>query len=228
MTLEQRQFEFRAEAESDGRTLSGCVVPFATRAQIHENGRDFTEQIAHGACRDAVNSGGIPVLWAHDRSQVPIATVTSLEERDDGLHMTARLLTHPLADAVREAVAEGAVRGASIGFSVPEGGDEWRGDERTIHRLQLREISVTPWPAYATAVGVRSTHAPLTAGQRAARIRELVLRSMMQPPTPAPDASGPPSPDAPPSEHEAAAAAAVVWAYFNSEQGDGPSEPPPN
>ncbi|MFF1722183.1 HK97 family phage prohead protease [Streptomyces sviceus] len=224
--MEQRSFEFRDEGDGDGRTLSGMVVPYATRAQITENGRDFQEQIAFGACRDAVNSGGVPVLWGHDRSQVPIASVVSLEERDDGLHMTARLMRHPLAEAVREACASGAVRGASIGFVVPPGGDEWRGDQRTIHCLQLREISVTPWPAYATAVGVRSTHAPLTAGQRAARIRELVLRAMQPPPAPQ---GGAPSADGPPSEEEAAAAAAVVWAHFsaNSPSGGGSSDQPP-
>ncbi|MDQ0746900.1 HK97 family phage prohead protease [Streptomyces africanus] len=227
--LETRQFVFRADTEGDGRTLSGVVVPYSTRADIHENGRDFTEQIAPGACRDAAASGGVPILWAHDRSQVPIATATNLEERDDGLHMTARLLTHPLADAVREGVAEGAVRGASIGFSVPEGGDEWRGDERVIHRLQLREISITSFPAYVTTgVGVRSADAgPLTAGARAHRLRELALRAYA-PPTPALDAPPSPSGADAPTEEDAADALAVLDAYFAAmKQGDGSGEPPP-
>lgn len=225
MSIETRQFAFRAESDGDGRTLSGLVVPYSTRADIHENGRDFTEQIAYGACRDAVNSGGIPVLWAHDRSQVPIATVTGLEERQDGLHMTARLLTHALADAVREAVAEGAVRGASIGFSVPAGGDEWRGDERTINRLQLREISVTPWPAYATAVGVRHAEpGRLSAGQRASYLRELALRDLAPPPADAPSGEA----EAPTVE-EAATAVATLAAFVKSYMsGEGSGEPPPN
>ncbi|GHD04350.1 hypothetical protein GCM10010313_20540 [Streptomyces violarus] len=219
---ETRQFEFRAESEGDGRTLSGVVVPFSTRAEIHENGRDFTEQISYGACRDAVNAGGVPVLWGHDRTSVPIATVTSLEERDDGLHMTARLLTHSLAEAVREAVAEGAVRGASIGFSVPEGGDEWRGDERTITRLQLREISVTPWPAYATAIGVRHAGSGRTsAGARAAYLRGLVIRDLA--PTDTPPVPG--TEPEPPSAEEAADAVAVLAAFVKAAASGSP-EPP--
>ncbi len=224
--MEIRQFEFRAESEGDGRTLSGMVVPYATRADIHENGRDFTESISFGACRDAVESAGVPVLWAHDRSQVPIATVTGLEERQEGLHMTARLLQHPLAEAVREAVAEGAVRGASIGFSVPEGGDEWRGDERTIHTLALREISVTPWPAYATAVGVRSTQpSTLSAGQRAAYLRGLALRDLAPSPTDTPPGTEPEAP----TPEEAADAVKTLAAFVKSRlSGEGSGEPPPN
>ena len=187
--METRQFEFRADSDDDGRTLSGMVVPYSTRAQIYENGRSFSEQIAPGACRDAVSSGGVPILWAHDRQSVPIATVTSLTERRDGLHMEARMLTHQLASSVQEALRAGAVRGASIGFSVPEGGDEWRGEhERTIHRLDLREISITPFPAYTTtAVGVRSNEpARLTAGRCAWRLRELSIQRTY--PSPQPDA----------------------------------------
>jgi HK97 family phage prohead protease len=225
--METRQFEFRAQGEGDGRTLSGIVVPYDTRAEIAEHGREFTERIAYGACRDAVASGGagLPVLWAHDRSQVPVAAVTQLEERREGLYLEARLMTHSLADAVREAVAEGAVRGASIGFSVPEGGDEWRGDQRTINRLQLREISVTPFPAYAaTGVGVRASGPGLTYGQREQILRGLALEAAYRSAPPALTST----PDAAPNVHDAAAALGVLTAFIEAldQEGGGPATGP--
>ncbi|NSZ01218.1 hypothetical protein G6M70_07035 [Agrobacterium tumefaciens] len=62
----------------------------------------------------------------------------------------------------------------SFGFNVPEGGDEWRGEKRTLKAIDLREISVVQaFPAYSgTSLAVRSRK-PMTDAERRIRILEL-------------------------------------------------------
>lgn len=62
----------------------------------------------------------------------------------------------------------------SFGFNVPEGGEEWAGELRTLKAIDLREISVVQaFPAYGgTSVSVRSRK-PMTDNERRIRILEL-------------------------------------------------------
>jgi HK97 family phage prohead protease len=238
--METRQFEFRIDdTDSDGRNLSGLVAPFNRPTRVTERGRTFSEVLKPGAFRDSINSGLPPVLYGHNRDAVPIAVCTSMRETDEGLVMIARMLQHPQADAVREAVQAGAVKGASIGFNVPSGGDSWRGDsERTITRLNLAEVSVTPWPCYETSVGVRSatTGRGLTRGERARVLREHQLAridAQMAAYTAykqgAGAAPGADTPDPVPSFDDAQQALAVVAQYFEALKSEQPggSQPPP-
>ncbi|MGP4007428.1 HK97 family phage prohead protease [Streptomyces sp. 4N124] len=225
--METRQFELRTETSGDGRTLIAVAVPYGSPTTVTEGGRTFKETVTEGACRSAVNSGGIPVLWAHQRESVPVAVTTGLEERADGLHLRARFLTHDLAEASREAVAEGCV-GSSIGFTVPEGGDVWNRDqtERTIHQLELKEVSLTPWPAYsgATAAVRSASGGGITAAERRRVLADLAWRGMMAPG----GADGDAVPAEPPSAEQAMAALKLLAAFVKSyESGWTSGMPPP-
>ena len=90
---------------------------------------DFTELEIDGYLR-----GPAPVLWAHDRYEVPIATTQAIRKvkRDDGgitMEADFTFRNTPRAKEVQEAWDDGSVRAASIGVRERDDGsmamDEW-------------------------------------------------------------------------------------------------------
>ncbi|WP_327150065.1 HK97 family phage prohead protease [Nocardia sp. NBC_01329] len=170
---------------SDGRTLSGLVAPFDQTTTIGNRSEGhFRETLKPGCFRKTLSERApakIPMLWQHGRDSavggtLPVGVYTHLEERADGLYAEGRVFQNAHAEAVREAVAAGAVGGASIGFRVISevwmdsdgkrlhGESIWRAMarpgsliDRLVTEVALIEISLTATPAYSgTAVGVRN------------------------------------------------------------------------
>jgi HK97 family phage prohead protease len=62
--------------------------------------------------------------------------------------------------------------GMSFGFTVPDGGETWAGDRRTLRAINLMEISiVSAWPAYPDTSLALRTRPTFDAGRR----RRLIL-----------------------------------------------------
>ena len=147
---------FATELRSSGRKLSGYAATFNTEADLGA----FRERISVGAVRNALG-GDILALLDHDAGKVLGRTRTgTLELREDsrGLAFTLQL---PDTQAGRDVIAlaeRGDLGGMSFGFTVPEGGEAWEGETRTLTEILLREISVvSAWPAYeGTKVALRS------------------------------------------------------------------------
>lgn len=155
MTIEKRT---AAEVRAEGRRLVGYAATFGTETRI----ADFTETIAPGAFRDSLAAAGdILALVDHDTSRVLARTKTGslrLSEDTRGLRFEIDV---PDTSAGRDVLAlaqRGDLGGASFGFSVDPGGEEWRGDRRQLRSVTLHEISVvSAWPAYpGTDVAARS------------------------------------------------------------------------
>jgi HK97 family phage prohead protease len=193
-----RAFEFRAEGDSDGRTLEGYAAVFDHPTRIDSWEGLFDEQIASGAFKRTL-AARVPVMQfdhGHDQrtGSVPIASIQEIREDHQGLYVRARMFDNPVVEPIRQAIEGGAIDGMSFRFSVPKNGDHWakRDDDvdlRTIREVQLFELGPVVFPAYeATTVGVRSLLAALDTPERAALVADLAneLRVHLAPTEPVP------------------------------------------
>lgn len=151
--LERR---FATDLRSSGRRLEGYAATFAHEANLGA----FRERISLGAFRDAL-SGDVLALLDHDPGKVLGRTRTGtleLREDDKGLAFTLDVPDTAAGRDVLALAARGDLGGMSFGFLVPEGGESWDGDTRTLNKIDLREISiVSAWPAYeGTEVALRA------------------------------------------------------------------------
>lgn len=152
-TIERRAAELEVRAK--GRTLEGYAAVFEQRARIV----DFDEMIARGAFADTLKSGDKLALVDHDATKLLARTRNGslrLAEDTRGLHFEIALPKTSLADDVLALAEASSLGGASFGF-LPKR-ETWQGSLRTLHAIDLREISiVSAWPAYPqTTVSARS------------------------------------------------------------------------
>lgn len=144
MKLETRQYKVRATAAGDGRTLTGLAVPYDTPTEIVYG---FNEIIARGA----IDLDARPSLFY--RHSEPIGVVTDMKDTADGLEITARISDTAQGRDAATLVADGAITALSIGFFEREWQDVETHDgiTRTQTKIDLREISLVPIPAYDDA-----------------------------------------------------------------------------
>ncbi len=140
------------------RKLTGYAATFGVRAKI----ADFTETIAPGAFKGSLAGGtDVVALVDHDPGKLLARTRSGtlrLNEDDRGLRFELDLPETQLGRDTLALVERGDIGGASFGFTIPAGGDQWRGSDRTLLKVNLVDISiVNSWPAYPqTSVSARS------------------------------------------------------------------------
>ena len=139
----------QAEENSDEFDITGVAVPYGKRTTI---GGWFMEEFRKGALDEIEDS---VVLMANHNS-LPLARVGSktlrFNDKKNGLHFTATLdKRDPLAQGIFVQLERDDLDGVSAGFIVRKA--EWHEDDgeeiRVITKVDLREISLTPIPAYA-------------------------------------------------------------------------------
>lgn len=165
MKLEKRAV---VELRAKDRRLEGYAARFSTDARI----ADFIEVIAPGAFAASLRSGrDVLAMVDHDPGKVLARTKSgSLKLAEDSAGLAFELTvpdTQPGRDAL--ALAErGDLGGMSFGFLVPEGGESWAGNRRTLTAIDLYEISVVnAWPAYeGTTVNARRATPRLSLASR--------------------------------------------------------------
>jgi phage prohead protease, HK97 family len=91
--------------------------------------------------------GSLPLMfWAHDPAQVP-GMWTEMSEDGRGLYVKGVLADTQLGNEVRTLLGMKAVRGLSIGFSIPPKGLDYDEDgRRLIKEAELWEVSVVSLP----------------------------------------------------------------------------------
>ncbi len=148
MTLEVRTATTTLELRDDGRTLVGLAVPYNVETRIGS----YVESFAPGAF-DGTDPATVPVLAAHNRTELPIGRALSLTDTPAGLAVELRISQTAYGDDVLALVRDGAATGLSIGFQPVEGGDRWNRDRTKVTRTRanLVEISVVGFPAYLDA-----------------------------------------------------------------------------
>ncbi len=137
-----RGLKLRKASDGDGRSIEGVAVPFG---DIYNDPWDGAETFD----RDTVFENADTAKLCYQHAEL-IGAITSAENRDDGLHITARIADTQLG---RDAVAlmdEGALDSLSVGFIPLE--DE-RDENNVTHRRRVRllEVSLVSWPAYQNA-----------------------------------------------------------------------------
>lgn len=157
-------------ADSDKRTLVGYAAKFDRLASI---GGYFDEKIAPGAFSDAID-GDIRALVDHDAGRVIGRTKSgTLRLAEDGTGLRVEIDVPDTTDGndLWVLVERGDISGMSFGFRVTKETWDETGDVpvRTIHKLELHEVSAVAWPAYEdTTIGLRSLEAARAEGNRRA------------------------------------------------------------
>lgn len=140
----QRQARITRAADSDERTIEALLVPFNQPVEIFEG---YREQFAPGSVR----TDETPPLLFRDHDK-PIGTLETIEDRADGVHITARISATALGDETWQLIKDGVLTRMSIGFIML--GDQIDEQDSSLHTITdaiIREASVVPFPAYPQA-----------------------------------------------------------------------------
>lgn len=161
MSLERRATTSPPElrASDAGKVAKGYAALFNNRTEI---GDYFTETIAPGAFAETLKKSDIRALIDHDSGRVigrSSAGTLRLKEDDKGLAVEIDLPDTTDGRDLAVQLERGDISGMSFGFRVTH--DEW--DEsgkvpaRTIHKVELFEVSAVAFPAYEdTTIALRS------------------------------------------------------------------------
>lgn len=161
MTLERRATTKAPElrAADAGKVAVGYAALFNAKTDI---GGYFIESIAPGAFTDTLRKSDVRALIDHDTGRVigrSSAKTLRLKEDEDGLYVEIDLPDTSDGRDLAVQLERGDITGMSFGFRVTH--DEW--DEsgkvpiRTIHQVELYEVSAVAFPAYDdTTIGLRS------------------------------------------------------------------------
>lgn len=161
MTMERRALAAPPEVRADDGAMvaRGYAALFNSEADI---GGYFREVIAPGAFSETLKNDDIRALIDHDTGRVigrSSAGTLRLKEDDKGLSVEIDLPDTTDGRDLAVQLERGDISGMSFGFIVRH--DEW--DEtsdpptRTIHAVDLREVSAVAFPAYGdTEIALRS------------------------------------------------------------------------
>lgn len=157
--LQTRAFTIRADAAAEPRTVRGLAVPYGVEIELFDG---YFETIAPGALADrADDATSLKLFYRHDE---PIGLITSVAETAEGIEIEARFSDTQAARDAYQLVRDGVIDRLSIGF-IPlayERTEDEAGLHTTITSLDLREVSLVPFPAYdgATVTEVRNQPTP--------------------------------------------------------------------
>lgn len=161
-TLDINQIEIRKDGSS-GNQIFGRAAVYNEFVQLKDWWGDiFYERIDSKALDDTLaDNHEILALRHHNVDAILGRTGVNLklDSREDGLHFELQPNNSTAGKDILEDVRSGLIKGCSIGFRIIEQEWEERDGEwfRTIYKLDLIEISLTPIPAYtATSAEVRS------------------------------------------------------------------------
>ena len=147
-------------ASDDGKTtVAGYAAVFGDVADI---GGYFREVLAHGAFTQTLKTADVRAYFDHDRGRfLGRSTAGTLRLKEDSKGLAVEIDLPDTSDGrdVRTLIERGDISGMSFGFIVTR--QEW--DEtgevplRTIHEVDLIEVSIVSEPAYSgTSIALRS------------------------------------------------------------------------
>lgn len=145
-SLEWREYKISL-AESESRTIEGLAVPYERETKL---GPGYYETIAADAYQPDGGVGQIKLLWRHDEV-IGAGTATS---SPDGVPIQARISQTSAGDDAYQLLKDGVVDSLSIGFIPLEYEETWD-EDHSLHVRQklidIKEVSLVPWPAYDDA-----------------------------------------------------------------------------
>jgi len=189
-------------SEGDGLTLTGHAAVFNQETVIDSWEGSFVESISPGAFRKTVRERTPVLQFDHGRhplvGSIPIGSIETLREDEEGLFVEGRLADNWLIQPVREAIENRSIKGMSFRFDVirekweDNAGKEikdpdelrrllwgYEGDDRlplkrTLKELRVHELGPVVFPAYTgTSVDVRSREIAQTVLNDSELVREV-------------------------------------------------------
>lgn len=161
--LQTRAFTIRADDAAEPRTVRGLAVPYGVEIELFDG---YFETIAPGALADrAEGATSLKLFYRHNE---PIGLITSITETDAGIEIEARFSDTQAARDAYQLVRDGVIDRLSIGF-IPltfERTEDEAGVHTTITSLDLREVSLVPFPAYDGATVTEVREQPTTTTER--------------------------------------------------------------
>ncbi|PCE05007.1 HK97 family phage prohead protease [Enterococcus hirae] len=158
-TIDITDLSTRSNEETQTRTISGYAAVFNSPTRLWE---DLDEVIAPGAFSRAISSSDVRCLFNHDWSNVLGRTKSGtlrLSEDERGLKFEVDLPDTTVARDLIKSMERGDINQCSFGFIPTE--ETWDYNStpmlRTIHEVELYEVSIVPLPAYEdTEAALRS------------------------------------------------------------------------
>ncbi|MDA1987222.1 phage major capsid protein [Bacillus cereus group sp. BcHK104] len=157
MKMELRVNQTNIEAKEDGSmTVNGYVNKTEQFSEMLGRNEHFKEKISRGAFKRAIEKAKeIHFLAEHDGEKILASTRNSslqLSEDTNGLYMSATVAPTSWGKDYYELIKSGILKNMSFGFRSIK--DSWKKTtqgyfERTIHELELFEVSVVRDPAYS-------------------------------------------------------------------------------
>ena len=142
MEIETRHIEMRLDDDTEG-TIRGIAVPYGQTADIGT----YQEQFAPGAIRSVED---VKLFYGHQHDDLPIGKVIEGRDTEEGFEIVAKLTKGvQRADETLALMRDGVLNKFSIGFKPVEQTREGKVITRTL--VELFELSVVPWPAFAGA-----------------------------------------------------------------------------
>jgi HK97 family phage prohead protease len=149
----RREVSLRVAEEGDGRTLEALLVPYNKTATVSDGGESYEERFIPGAFKAQMGAAHRIKAFLNFRHRQSMADVighaTSIEDHDDGLHGTLRVLEVSDGDKALALIRAGVLDRLSIEF-VPKKSRVVGG---VVERVAARLIGVAlvPEGAYDTA-----------------------------------------------------------------------------
>jgi len=152
-----------AKAKAEQNKVGGYAALFnSPSSELHERGRTFVETIMPGAFSRSLRSGqqDVKLLYQHKGDQILARTRNGslrLTEDEKGLAFEADLPDTTLGRDVRALLDAGTLSEMSFGFNVLK--DTWNEGKtrRSLHEVELAEISIVTDAAYPqTTAALRS------------------------------------------------------------------------
>ncbi len=157
MKMELRVNQTNIEANEDGSmTVNGYVNKTEQFSEMLGRNKKFKERISRGAFKRAIEKAKeIHFLAEHNSEKILASTRNGslqLSEDANGLYMSATVASTSWGKDYYELIRSGILKNMSFGFCSIK--DSWKKTtqgyfERTIHELELFEVSVVRDPAYS-------------------------------------------------------------------------------
>ena len=162
---ETRTYNTVYNRAEDGRLVAGLAAVYNSRTNLGQ----FEEEIAPGAFDSAIGASDARALFNHDPNHLLArqgSGTLSIEDSKDGLRYEFNMPETSLGNDLLVLMERGDLNQSSFAFTIAEGGQEWRKEQRDGQDVHVRKITkverlydVSPvtYPAYQdTTVGKRA------------------------------------------------------------------------
>ncbi|CAB4149697.1 Phage major capsid protein, HK97 [uncultured Caudovirales phage] len=135
-----REFQVRL-VENEERTIVGLAVPYGQEIDLTGN---LKERFEAGAIETVEN---VKLFYGHEE---PIGKVIEGKDTEEGFEIIARLSDTPRANEVYTLLKDDVLNRFSVGFFPVK--DRKEGQTIVRELIDLKEVSVVPWPAFEGAI----------------------------------------------------------------------------